>query len=81
MHADVRTYVRSTGHIPYIYALRLYISFPSTVLIDHACSGESRTQNLWGQLVGAARPSHICYSKISLVLSKPVGPDGPTDCT
>jgi hypothetical protein len=40
MHADVRTYVRSTGHIPYIYALRLYISFPSTVLIDHACTIE-----------------------------------------
>jgi hypothetical protein len=44
-------------------------------------SGGSRTQNLWGRLVEAEGPSHICYSKIPLVLSKPVGPDGPTDYT
>jgi hypothetical protein len=44
-------------------------------------SGGSRTQNLWGQLVEAEGPSHICYSKIPLVLSKHVGPDGPTDYT
>jgi hypothetical protein len=26
-------------------------------------------------------PNHICYSKIALDSSKPVGPGGPTGCT
>jgi hypothetical protein len=44
-------------------------------------SGGSRNQNLWGQPVGAMGPNHICYSKIALDSSKPVGPDGPTGYT
>jgi hypothetical protein len=44
-------------------------------------SGGFRTQNLWGQLVSVVGPSHIWYGKITLVLSKPVGPDGPTGYT
>jgi hypothetical protein len=41
-------------------------------------SGGSSNQTLWGQLVDTVGPSHISYSKILLVSSKPVGPGGPT---
>jgi hypothetical protein len=44
-------------------------------------SGGSRNQNLWGRSIGAMGPNHICYSKIALDSSKPVGPDGPTGYT
>jgi hypothetical protein len=40
-------------------------------------SGGSSDQTLWGQLVDTVGPSHISYSKILLVSSKPVGPGGP----
>jgi hypothetical protein len=41
-------------------------------------SGGSSDQTLWGQLVDTMGPSHISYSKILLVSSKPVGPGDPT---
>jgi hypothetical protein len=44
-------------------------------------SGGSRNQNLWGQPAEAMGPNHICYSKITLDLSKHVGPGGPTGST
>jgi hypothetical protein len=40
-------------------------------------SGGSNNQNLWGQLVRAVGPSHICYSKFLLISSKAMGLGGP----
>jgi hypothetical protein len=42
-----------------------------------ANSGGSSNQTLWSQLVDTVGPSHIRYSKILLVSSKPVGQVAP----
>jgi hypothetical protein len=74
----------------FICLKKLHLIFYGSLWLPNYCvdfsvfvltSGGSMTQNLWGQPVEAEGPSHICYSKIPLVLSKPVGPDGPTDYT
>jgi hypothetical protein len=50
-------------------------------MVPCSYSGGSSNQNLWGQLVRAVRPCHICYSKFLLISSKPMGPCGPTAYT
>jgi hypothetical protein len=62
-------------------AQRLQPNAQTAALVSHSISGRSRNQNLWGQLAEAMRPNHICYSKIALDSSKPVGPCGPTGST
>jgi hypothetical protein len=64
---------------------RLFLAVVASPALTPPCtppsSGGSRNQNLWGQPAEAVGPNHICYSKIALDSSKPVGPGGPTGCT